>query len=92
MDNISIEGVILTDLKVIHHPQGDIYHVMKKSDEGFKGYGEAYFSTIKKNETCQNVAVFNKKIAPHHMFKFSKLVLYLKKSKRFLKEILHKKN
>ena len=50
MDKISIEGVVLTDLKMIHHSQGDIYHAMKKSDEGFEGFGEAYFSTIKKNE------------------------------------------
>jgi len=45
-----IEGVVLTKLKTIHHPQGDIYHGMKKSDIGFSGFGEAYFSTIKKNE------------------------------------------
>ena len=51
MDKVSIEGVGLTDLKMIHHPQGDIYHGMKKSDEGFEGFGEAYFSTIKENET-----------------------------------------
>ena len=50
MDKVSIEGVVLTDLKMIHHPQGDIYHAMKKSDEGFEGFGEAYFSTIKENE------------------------------------------
>ena len=51
MGKVSIEGVALTDLKMIHHPQGDIYHAMKKSDEGFEGFGEAYFSTIKENET-----------------------------------------
>jgi len=51
MDKVSIQGVILTALKMIHHPQGDIYHGMKKSDEGFEGFGEAYFSTIKENET-----------------------------------------
>ena len=50
MDKVSIEGIILTDLKMINHPQGDIYHAMKKSDKGFEGFGEAYFSTINKNE------------------------------------------
>ena len=50
MDKISIKGVILTDLKMIHHPRGDIYHAIKKSDEGFEGFGEAYFSMIKENE------------------------------------------
>ena len=50
MDKVSIEGIVLTDLKMINHPQGDIYHAMKKSDKGFEGFGEAYFSTINKNE------------------------------------------
>ena len=45
-----IEGLILTPLKQITHPKGDIYHGMKQSDEGFSGFGEAYFSTIQKDE------------------------------------------
>lgn len=45
-----MDGVILTSLKQIHHLKGDIFHVMKKSDEGFFGFGEAYFSTIYKND------------------------------------------
>ena len=50
MDKVNIEGVVLTELKMINHPKGDIYHAMKKSDDGFEGFGEAYFSTIKENE------------------------------------------
>ena len=47
MDKIDvIEGVILTPLKKIEHPLGDVYHGMKKSDIGFSGFEEAYFSTI----------------------------------------------
>lgn len=46
MDNISIDGVILTPLKQIFNPKGDIFHAMKKSDTGYEGFGEAYFSTI----------------------------------------------
>lgn len=45
-----IEGLILTPLKQIYHPKGDIYHGMKQSDCGFSGFGEAYFSTIQKAE------------------------------------------
>ena len=45
-----MDKVIVTQLKQIHHPKGDIYHAMKKSDNGFEGFGEAYFSTINKNE------------------------------------------
>lgn len=41
-----MDGVILTPLKQIHNPKGDVFHAMKKSDVGFDGFGEAYFSTI----------------------------------------------
>lgn len=41
-----IEGVLLTSLKRIDHPKGDVLHGMKKNDPGFSGFGEAYFSTI----------------------------------------------
>lgn len=45
-----MDGVILTPLKQIHNPKGDIFHAMKKSDDGFDGFGEAYFSTIHKGD------------------------------------------
>ena len=45
-----MDGVILTPLKQIHNPKGDIFHAMKKSDVGFDGFGEAYFSTVNKND------------------------------------------
>ena len=50
MDKINIEGVILTPLKKIQHPLGDIFLGIKNSDSGFTGFGEAYFSTIKKGK------------------------------------------
>ncbi len=50
MDKINIEGVVLTPLKIISHPKGDIFHGIKKSDKGFVDFGEAYFSTIKNGE------------------------------------------
>jgi dTDP-4-dehydrorhamnose 3,5-epimerase len=43
---INIDGVILTDLKIIENPKGNIYHSMKSSDKGYCGFGEAYFSSI----------------------------------------------
>ena len=49
MDKI-IEGVILTPLKQIVNPKGDLYHAMKQSDNGYKSFGEAYFSTVTKDE------------------------------------------
>ena len=45
-----IEGLILTPLKQIVHPKGDLYHAMKKSDIGYDSFGEAYFSTVIKDE------------------------------------------
>lgn len=51
MDKITVEGVIITPLKQIHHPKGNVFHAMKKSDDGYSGFGEAYFSTIHFNDT-----------------------------------------
>ena len=45
-----MDGVTLTPLKKILHPKGDIFHAMKASDNGFFGFGEAYFSSINKGE------------------------------------------
>jgi len=41
-----MDGVTLTPLKQIFNPKGDVFHAVKKSDQGFKGFGEAYFSTV----------------------------------------------
>lgn len=45
-----INGVILTPLKIIEHPKGNIFHGMKNVDPGYVDFGEAYFSTITKGE------------------------------------------
>ena len=42
-----IDGTILTPLKIIDHPLGDVFHGIKSSDNGFAGFQEAYFSTIR---------------------------------------------
>ena len=41
-----ISGVTLHPLKHIIVPKGDIYHALKSTDEGYEGFGEAYFSQI----------------------------------------------
>jgi dTDP-4-dehydrorhamnose 3,5-epimerase len=41
-----MDGITLTPLKQITHPKGDVLHAMKASDNGFFGFGEAYFSSI----------------------------------------------
>jgi dTDP-4-dehydrorhamnose 3,5-epimerase len=43
-----IDGVLLTNLKVIDVTGGDVLHAMKTSDKGYEGFGEAYFSLIEK--------------------------------------------
>jgi dTDP-4-dehydrorhamnose 3,5-epimerase len=45
-----VSGVYLSPLKIIEHEKGNILHVLKNSDTVFSGFGEAYFSTIKKGE------------------------------------------
>ena len=49
MDTI-IDGVLLTPLRKIFHPQGDVFHGIKKSDAGYVDFGEAYFSTVTQGE------------------------------------------
>ena len=39
-------GVKITPLSIIDTKGGDVLHAMKKSDHGYSGFGEAYFSTI----------------------------------------------
>jgi dTDP-4-dehydrorhamnose 3,5-epimerase len=41
-----IEGVLTTPLKIIHVPEGDVFHALKASDAGYVDFGEAYFSTV----------------------------------------------
>lgn len=41
-----ISDIIVTPLKQIFHPKGDVYHAMKRSDPGFTEFGEAYFTTV----------------------------------------------
>ncbi len=45
-----MDGIILTPLKQIMAHKGDILHVMKRSDDGYDGFGETYFSTIHKGD------------------------------------------
>lgn len=44
-----IAGVTLTAEKIIANDKGDISHALKATSEGFKGFGEAYFSRIDKH-------------------------------------------
>lgn len=41
------DDVYLSDLKIINHEKGDIFHALKKTDIEYSEFGEAYFSSIK---------------------------------------------
>ena len=66
-----MDGIILTPLKRFYNPKGNIFHALKKNDNGYDGFGEAYFSTIikdnikgwkKHNEMILNLVVVIGKI------------------------------
>lgn len=41
-----IEGVSLNPLKVIKGENGNVLHALKAEEKTYKGFGEAYFSTV----------------------------------------------
>ncbi|CAE6869614.1 hypothetical protein R69746_08320 [Paraburkholderia aspalathi] len=43
-----MQGILFTPLKRIATPGGDVLHGMKATDQGFSGFGEAYFSMVDK--------------------------------------------
>ena len=43
-----IESIQEYKLGVINALEGSVFHFMKKSDDGFKEFGEVYFSTVNK--------------------------------------------
>ncbi len=87
-----MDGVILTPLKKIHHPKGDIYHAMKKSDHGYNGFGEVYFSTINKDDIKgwkKHLKMTLNIIVPIGKIKF---VVYDIKTKEFFSEVISSRN
>lgn len=47
----ALPGVLLTPVKRIAHPSGDILHALKASEASFAGFGEAYFSSVHQGVT-----------------------------------------
>ena len=46
MGEMMIDGVSLHPLRQISVPNGDLWHALKATDDGFVGFGEAYFTQI----------------------------------------------
>ena len=46
MDDFSLDNILVTPLKRITTEGGDVMHALKKSDNGYNGFGEVYFSWV----------------------------------------------
>ena len=44
-----IKDVVVTNLKIINTPDGEVMHAIKRNEDEFKSFGEVYFSNIKKS-------------------------------------------
>ena len=47
MGSMILNQILVTPLKRIPVPAGDVLHALKCTDDGFKNFGEAYFSIVK---------------------------------------------
>lgn len=87
-----MDGVILTPLKQIHNPKGDIFHALKKSDAGFEGFGEAYFSTINSTDIKgwkKHTKMTLNLVVPVGAIKF---VIFDERTKKMVNETLSQNN
>ena len=58
-----ITGLLCTPERRIFHPKGDIIHCIKRSSEGFAGFGEVYISIVAQGQIkgwkCHRIARLN---------------------------------
>ena len=47
MGSVIVSDILVTPMKQITIPNGDVFHAIKQSDQGYVNFGEAYFSFIK---------------------------------------------
>jgi dTDP-4-dehydrorhamnose 3,5-epimerase len=50
MGTTDLSDILITKLSKIEIDKGNVMHAIKANDSGYVGFGEAYFSLIKKNE------------------------------------------
>ena len=50
MGTTDLNDILVTKLSKIEIDKGNVMHAIKANDIGYAGFGEAYFSLIKKNE------------------------------------------
>lgn len=46
MNTVSLDDILVTPLKRIPTVGGDVMHALKKSNNGYNGFGEVYFSWV----------------------------------------------
>ena len=46
MNNLNLNDIKIIDLSRIYNKNGDVMHFLKSTDQGFKKFGEVYFSWI----------------------------------------------
>jgi dTDP-4-dehydrorhamnose 3,5-epimerase len=46
MGAMKLEDILVTPLRLIEVAGGDVLHAMKQTDQGYSGFGEAYFSWV----------------------------------------------
>lgn len=48
MGSVNLNDILLTPLNQIEVKGGDVSHALKESSVGYRGFGEAYFSSVEK--------------------------------------------
>jgi len=85
-------GVVVKKLKIIDNPLGNIYHGIKKSENEFVEFGEAYFTSVNKNAIKgwkkHNLMTLNL-IVPIGKIK---IVIYSAEEEKYIEYTLSEKN
>lgn len=87
-----MDGIILTPLKIIPTPKGEVMHALKRSETSFVDFGEAYFSNVLHKEIKgwkKHTRMTLNLVVPVGEIRF---VIFSDKQKSFFDVILGKNN
>lgn len=86
------DNLLLTKMKVIEVEGGNIFHIIKKTEKDFMGFGEAYFSLVNFNMIKawkKHTSMTSNLVVPVGNVKF---VFFCEKEKCFREEIIGENN
>ena len=85
---MNIKNIKVINASIINNNKGDILKFVNKNDKFFKGFGEIYFSEIKKNK----IKGWNYHKKNHCLFSvpFGKVIFYFKKKNKTKKVTIGK--